>query len=407
MPRARLTAVLLLAGLGAVTAGIGAAATQPDDGSAAAAATPSSTPVASSVPAQPLDVAAENARPGFAGWRVPAARTSAAGLRLTVAATSVAPGEGFAVTAASEQPVTLSALRIGWYGGAGAREVWRGTSPPSGRIDTTGWPAGTYLIRADSGPATRYGTLAVRSADARGRVLVMSSPATWRTPGGFLRGELGVVQVAERYGAPLAYATEADVAAHPALLKGAAAVVTGSSRDWPAGLAAAVRAAARTGTNLAFFGAGTGDGATTRLTGQSPACRPTSSVRADWVVRDAGWWGYQGLTVYPGLLVPGLVAGGSDRAAIAAGSARQRTTVAGTWVGCGAQASTQAATYSVLGSGAVVFSAGTGAWACTVNRTCSGGVPAQAQRFAVRVTKNVLSAVATPKAGRKLAEAGQ
>ncbi|MFJ6799064.1 N,N-dimethylformamidase beta subunit family domain-containing protein [Streptomyces sp. NPDC091268] len=280
-------------------------------GSAAATAPPAA-------PAHPrcdFDVAAENALPGTASWRVtrPGAAGDIAGFTSRV---SVLPGEPVdlhvSTTAAA---YTVSAFRMGWYGGVRARLVWR--SPvlpgavqppartdaetrmayadwqPSTRLDTTTWPEGCYLLRLDTGDgrAQRYVPLTVRSPSTAGRVVIVNSVATWQAynrwggadlykgttgkkasrslavsfdrpyaggsgSGQFLVYEAPLVALAERLGLALAYTTGVDIARNPELLCGAAAVVSlGHDEYWSPEQRLHVTRARDTGTNLAVLGA--------------------------------------------------------------------------------------------------------------------------------------------------------
>ncbi|MGJ3558487.1 N,N-dimethylformamidase beta subunit family domain-containing protein [Streptomyces sp. INA 01156] len=104
---------------------------------------------------------------------------------------SVLPGEGFGLYVSTTSPVfRVSAYRVGWYGGAQARLVWR-SETMDGRVQaashlisatrtvragwertaevrTDGWPEGAYLLRLDASSGhQRYVPLIVRSATAR------------------------------------------------------------------------------------------------------------------------------------------------------------------------------------------------------------------------------------------------
>ncbi|WP_256090478.1 N,N-dimethylformamidase beta subunit family domain-containing protein, partial [Actinacidiphila rubida] len=210
----------------------------------------------------------------------------------------------------------VSAFRVGWYGGAQARLVWRSdhvqgqrqdrarlivptrTVDASGwrrslRVPTHGWPEGAYLLRLDDDNGhQRYVPLVVRSTGAAGRTLLMHAPATWQAYnqwGGyslyegrdgsyahrsftvsfdrpydhsgaekFLVYERALVVLAERLGIPLAYTTGIDVHLDPSVLHGAhAAVVLGHDEYWTPEQRAHVTTARDAGTNLAFLGANT------------------------------------------------------------------------------------------------------------------------------------------------------
>jgi hypothetical protein len=156
------------------------------------------------VPAGPggADVRAENARPGYPGWRI------------------TSPGqpheiEGF-TDQASARPGTVvrlfvsttaawfrvRALRFGWYGGALARLVWTsaqipGTRQPAAVVQahgmvvapwrpslallTAGWPPGSYLLRLDaSSGAQQYVPLVIRSPSVEGRVVLIQPTTTYQ-----------------------------------------------------------------------------------------------------------------------------------------------------------------------------------------------------------------------------------
>jgi hypothetical protein len=461
----------------------------------------------------PVDVRAENSLGGTSAWRISRTRGSKPGLDAYAGAVSVRSGElvPLAVSGLSglsgQGSVRIRALRIGWYDGVGAREIWQGTlqarpepAAPSqwqdrGWADTTGWPEGHYLLRLDQGDASRYVPLTVRSADAQGKILVLTSPLTWQAEnnqvdtasngsgaslesgaglgsgdtsvehtvsfdrpyaagygsGGFLANDAGIVQLAERSGKDLAYATDYDVARDPTLVTNAAAVlIGGDSRFWTSSLRTAIRDAGAAGTNLAFFGAGTGSrqvslgadrralaisaaepSTSVRLTGLRPSCTGVGSANggrsangagpatrsgadqsvsvgpgAPWTISDSDWWGFKGADVRTGDTLPGLVAGGADRASTSSpGSPTQMQVLSMSRFPCGPRKVSQSAVYQVRPSGAGVFVAGTGGWACATSDACTGtsGKPVKvderARQVVVRVTRNVISAFAKAQAG--------
>jgi hypothetical protein len=270
-------------------------------------------------------VRAENARPGTRDWHVPAKRGRAPGLDAYAGQVSVRPGQPVTlyVRAAPAGPVRVQALRVGYYGDAGARRVWSGVVqaghqpraktvsraiPGSGGLSnsrmvvapwhptavlrTIGWPEGHYLLRLDTATASRLVPLTVRSADARGRVLLVAGAMTWQAyngwggrslyeGGGSFAGrsyavsfdrpyddffgagrfppfDAPVVRLAERNLLALAWATDYDLAQHPELADGAAEIVIGGHAEyWTAPMWDAVHAAVARGTNLAVLGANT------------------------------------------------------------------------------------------------------------------------------------------------------
>lgn len=289
------------AGAGLVSAAVGACTPPPVHGHRAAP--PSHLPEA------------ERDRPGTPGWRI-----RSRGPSMAVAGyadrVSVTPGEecGLYVSTTASS-FRVSAFRIGWYGGAGARLVWSSGRVP-GRVQTrldllsgtrtvranwrrtlsfgtSGWPEGAYLLRLDTEDGhQRYVPLIVRSARGTGRTVLMHAPATWQAynrwggyslyagPSGayaarslavsfdrpydadgaekFMVYERALVVLAERLGIPLAYTTGMDVHRDPGVLHGAAAVVClGHDEYWTPAQRRHVAEARDAGTNVAFLGANT------------------------------------------------------------------------------------------------------------------------------------------------------
>ncbi len=257
----------------------------------------------------------EQARPGNADWRLGRTGPQQAVEGYTDQV-SVERGERFALHASTTAPgLTVSAYRVGWYGGAQARLVWRSgriagrlqpTASPDGStrtvstaweptlsIDTADWPEGAYLLRLDAeNGCHRYVPMVVRSTSAAGCTLVMHGAATWQAYnvwGGhslyqgesgsyasrslavsfdrpydgtgaekFLVYERALVVLAERLGIPLAYTTGIDVHRQPEVLRGASALLSlGHDEYWTPQQRAAVTAVRDAGTNIAFLGANT------------------------------------------------------------------------------------------------------------------------------------------------------
>jgi hypothetical protein len=231
---------------------------------------------------------------------------------------SVLSGESFPLFVSAESSgFSVTAFRLGWYQGTGARKVWQSRTVRGGRqksptvvqptntvqtdwdpvieVPTHGWPAGAYLLRldADSG-AQRYVPVTVRSGSCAGAVVLKSCVQTWQAYnlwGGydlykdaagvyanrslvvsldrpyddngasyFLTYERNVVKLAEHMladgGLKLAYVTSMDISADPNLLDGASALVSmGHDEYWTPQERANVTAARDKGVNLAFMGA--------------------------------------------------------------------------------------------------------------------------------------------------------
>ncbi|MFC9586615.1 N,N-dimethylformamidase beta subunit family domain-containing protein [Streptomyces yangpuensis] len=266
--------------------------------------------------AQGFDVKAENARPGNADWAVTKAGPPRA-VEGFADRVSVLPGESFGLYVSTTAPrFTVSAYRMGWYGGARARLVWRSEALPGVRqpehtvdagtrmvrtrwartttVGTKDWPEGSYLLRLDAQGGEggqRFVPVTVRSAATAGRTVVVNAVATWQAynrwggygsydgPSGgyasrslsvsfdrpyeyddgaglFLVYEAPLIALAERLGIPLAYATTTDVAREKRLLEGAAAVLSlGHDEYWSPEQRAHFTAARDAGTNIAILGA--------------------------------------------------------------------------------------------------------------------------------------------------------
>jgi hypothetical protein len=260
----------------------------------------------------------ENSRPGDPDWEIRHLGPADA-IEGYAGAASVLTGQSFPLFVSSTSTgFRVTAFRLGWYGGDGARRLWRSgplrghqqrAAGPAGatntvqtdwdpvlEIPTDDWLPGSYLLRldADSG-AQRYVPVTVRSASTAGRVVIKNCVPTWQAyntwggydlyggPGSggvaqdygsrslavsldrpydlngadmFLTYERNIVKLAERMGLPLAYVTSMDIAADPRLLDGASALISpGHDEYWTPAERAQVTAARDAGVNLAFLGA--------------------------------------------------------------------------------------------------------------------------------------------------------
>jgi hypothetical protein len=256
----------------------------------------------------------ENAKPGSKAWRIKskalADDTQLAGYTDHV---SVLPGDPLALYVTTTAPrFTVTAFRLGWYGGDLARRVW-GSAPLQGRnqaaavtgahrmvttgwtpstsVDTMGWPEGTYLLLlTDSRGLMKYVPLTVRSQSVAGRLVLLNAVTTYQAynawGGHSLYGGAGnefatrstkvsfdrpydrngariltqyehpVISEAERGDPPLAYLTSMELDGDPHALDGARGLVSlGHDEYWTVGMRAAATTARDAGTNLAFLGA--------------------------------------------------------------------------------------------------------------------------------------------------------
>ncbi len=297
--------------LGAATAGV-AATLAACSSEAKPAGGPTAKARKAATPRRSATVA-ENARPGDPHWEI---RQLGAEHEIEGYAgkASVLPGESFPLfVSTTSSGYQVTAFRMGWYHGDGARQVWQSgplrghqhTDPvlagptntiqtdwdPALDVPTDDWPAGSYLLRldADSG-AQRYVPVTIRSASTAGKVVLKNGVETWQaynTWGGydlykgpdggydsrslvvsldrpydengaamFLTYERNAVKLAEFMGLPLAYVTSMDIAADPHLLDGASALISlGHDEYWSPAERANVTAARDAGVNLAFLGA--------------------------------------------------------------------------------------------------------------------------------------------------------
>jgi hypothetical protein len=256
---------------------------------------------------------AENSLPGDPHWRIRhlGAQADVEGY---AGKESVLTGESFPLFVSStSDTVKVTAYRLGWYGGDGARRVWQSNPVRTGRqktaartgstntvhtdwdpvleVATHDWPEGAYLLRLDAASgAQRYVPITVRSASTAGKVVIKHAVATWQaynTWGGydlykgpgqdygtrslavsldrpydatgaemFMTYERNLVKLAEYMGLPLAYVTGEDIAADPNLLNGASALISpGHDEYWTPAERANVTKARDSGVNLAFLGA--------------------------------------------------------------------------------------------------------------------------------------------------------
>jgi hypothetical protein len=225
---------------------------------------------------------------------------------------SVSPGGSFGVYADSHLgPVTLTAYRLGWYHGTGARQVWRSRPlTPSKQpacttnslrmvsckwrrtatVRTAGWLPGSYLLVLTAGGKGHYIPITVRSADFAHRLVLVSETTTYQAYnqwGGYslykgpddsfgdrayevsydrpydgngavklLAFEIGPIQQAEKLGLPLAYTTSWDIDQHPGALQGASGVMSlGHDEYWTTGMRQAFTEARDSASNIAFLGA--------------------------------------------------------------------------------------------------------------------------------------------------------
>jgi hypothetical protein len=289
----------------------------PDGGSPAedggVDAGPQDPPGTGVLPLRHSPIVDENLQPGGSGWRLdsPTRQLAAYADR-----TSALPGEQVIVRAGASvaTSVTWELWRLGYYGGAGGRRlaaggpvqvaVWASTvmDPATGSVRAP-WPAtfavgvpanaltGAYLIKLKSSLGETYATFVVREPQRAATILYPVSTNTYQAyndwggtslyanrrtnwsawhayavsfdrpyqnngAGELLSMDHGFITFAEAQGYDLAYVTDADLDADPALVaRRRMLVMQAHTEYWTANMRDAVRGAIAAGTNVAFLGA--------------------------------------------------------------------------------------------------------------------------------------------------------
>ena len=149
-------------------------------------------------------VQAENARPGTLDWIV-TGRPVPHAIEGYADRASAAAGETVTLHVNTTEPTFhVEAYRMGWYGGRGARLVWRSAEvpgrpqppfrftpginmvecawTPSLRFGVTyDWPPGNYLLKlAGAGGQQQYVPLTVRDDHSEAAVVVLNAVTTWQ-----------------------------------------------------------------------------------------------------------------------------------------------------------------------------------------------------------------------------------
>ena len=294
------------------TAGTVAAGTVAAGTVAGCSGSASAHPAKGSAPIRLRTSKAENSLPGSRHWWIRRVGAPDAIQGFTGQASVLRGDRVVLYVSTTAREFRVSALRMGWYGGLLARQVWRsgwmrGHVQPKPSLDgrtrtvscdwepsltmrTDSWPEGTYLLRLDaSSGAQRYVPLTVRSFTTAGKIVIKNAVTTWQAyntwggfdlytgPGGyndrsfavsmdrpydgkgallFLVFERKLINLAERLGLPLAYTTSMDLDRDPHLLGEAAALISpGHDEYWSPYERAHVTSARNAGVNMAFFGA--------------------------------------------------------------------------------------------------------------------------------------------------------
>jgi hypothetical protein len=260
-------------------------------------------------------VARENAKAGTTAWRIPKdAVATDRQMSAYASHSSITAGNTFRLFASTvSSSFTVRAFRVGHYQGKGARLIWQSgrvlgkvqAAPtvvrstrmvrtrwePSLRVNTTGWPEGSYLLKLTTAAGRqRYVPLTVRSRNTAGDLVIMNAITTYQAYnawGGYslYHGrdgrretrsykvsydrpydgdgaktfgymERGPIIRAERLGLSLAYITNIDLHRNPRILDGAAGLVSlGHDEYWTRSMKHTVERVRNRGTNIAFLGA--------------------------------------------------------------------------------------------------------------------------------------------------------
>jgi hypothetical protein len=279
-----------------------------------AASNPAAAPTGREAAPKGSRVAVENRRPGTAGWRIthPGAAEAVQGWTDHV---SAAAGERVRLyVSTTARRFQVEAYRMGWYGGHGARLVWRSApvagrrQPPPVRTQRTNmvatrwrpsltvgigpdWPPGVYLLKLVAATGQRYVPLTVRDDTSDAALVVQTAVTTWQAynrwggrslyvgpdgrletrsrvvsfdrpygteqgAGDLLGNELPLVRLVERLGLDVTYWTDVDLHRHPErLLAHRALVSPGHDEYWSTRMRRGAEAARAAGVNLAFLGA--------------------------------------------------------------------------------------------------------------------------------------------------------
>jgi hypothetical protein len=274
----------------------------------------------------PPTIAAENRNAGTRAWRLRGPADDVGGMAYGsiagyVSSQSVSPGQTVRIyaNAPGAHAVRIRIFRIGWYGGAGGREVFVsrrlpvGRQPPCAHVQATGltechWhptlslripralSTGVYIAKISTGTGADDCLFVVQSLRPQPLLVQLPTPTyeaynAWGGdsvyPGGsdqvgvtgttqgvavsydrpydsvtgagqFFSRDVAMVWFLERYGYPVSYTTGEAVANRPQQLTGHRALIDfGHSEYWSGPEEGAWSGALRRGTSLLFFGSDT------------------------------------------------------------------------------------------------------------------------------------------------------
>lgn len=256
-------------------------------------------------------IRAENEKQGTNDWNIPDDRSMWSRIEGYADTVSIDKGESVVLRVSTRAPYwQVSAYRIGYYGGTGARRVWRSTAQPgvnqpaptqtvatktwtagwapSMTIDTDEtWPPGQYLLRLESsdGGAT-FVPLVIRDDESHSDLLLQSAVTSWQAYNGwggasiytgnngradvvsfdrpytgngsgeFLGREYEMISFIERLGFDVSYWTDVDLHLRGELAKNhRGIVIPGHDEYYTVEMRTNLEAARDAGVNIGFFGA--------------------------------------------------------------------------------------------------------------------------------------------------------
>jgi hypothetical protein len=264
-------------------------------------------------------VVAENKKPGTTAWEITGANAGG-GIEGYASAVQATAGQQVTLLVSTPAPTyQVLAFRMGYYGGKGARLVWRSPTenglvqsacpltPGVNMVEcswtpslhftiSSAWVQGDYLLKlVGSGGQQSYVPLTVWDPSSHATYLVQNSVLTWQawnTYGGynlyggappgvtptfddrarvvsfdrpyaeangasdFLGEEYPLVSFVEQHGLDVTYGTDITTDEHPALLLNHRAFLSlGHDEQWSLQMRNAAISALARGVNLVFFGA--------------------------------------------------------------------------------------------------------------------------------------------------------
>lgn len=256
-------------------------------------------------------IAEENALPGTTDWMIPDDRAMWLKIEGFLDTTSIDVGGSTVLkTSTRAKTWTVSAYRIGWYGGSGARLIWKsepqpGVNQPKAQqvaatktwsapwapsltitTDAT-WPPGQYLMKLESDDGGRtFVPLVIRDDKSTSDLLMQSAVTTWQAYNGwggasiytgnngradvvsfdrpytgngsgeFLGREREFIAFVERHGYDVSYWTNIDLHQRGELAKNhRAIIIPGHDEYYTVEMRKNLEAARDAGVNIGFFGA--------------------------------------------------------------------------------------------------------------------------------------------------------